>query len=236
MDHNKSFTALRRTAFVFVLVMIAQAASAQKWMPGYFIDIKGNKVEGFIYPNPGGKGPIANEGFINFKDSEKSEPYSLATSDLQSFVAGRDSFVVAHAPGNETWAKQEFDFVRVALNEEIKIYATRGAGSGGGGGKKVHVSPGVGIGGGTYGASYGGGLGISIGDGGGGNRNKLSYYYGGNTATMHHLTDENFRDIMSEAMGDEPEVVQEIQTGKYNLHSIEKLIAYFNKVKASHQQ
>jgi len=50
---------------------------------------------------------------------------------------------------------------------------------------------------------------------------------------MQHLTDANFRDIMSEAMGDEPEVVAQIQAGKYNLRSIEKLIQYFNKVKAA---
>ncbi|TWR27043.1 hypothetical protein FPZ42_08400 [Mucilaginibacter achroorhodeus] len=232
MSNNRSFK-ISRVLVAIVFMMAGQSAFAQKWLPGYFIDVKGNKTDGFIYPNPGGKGPIQGEGFINFKESEKAEPYSLATSDLQSFVAGKDSFVVAHAPGNETWNKQEFDFVRVALNEEIKIYATRGAGSGGGGGKKIHVSPGVGIGAGTYGAAYGGGLGISLGDSGGGNRTKLTYYYGGNTATMRHLTDENFRDIMSEAMGDEPEVVAQIQAGKYNLRSIEKLIQYFNKVKAA---
>ncbi|WP_377115736.1 hypothetical protein [Mucilaginibacter litoreus] len=218
------------------LVLIVQISQAQKWQPGYFTDIKGVKTQGLIYPNPGGKGPIKDEGFVSFKDDEKAEPYYLSTSDLQSFVAGKDSFVVAHAPGNETWAKKEFDFVRVALNEEIKIYATRGAGSGGGGGKKVHVSPVMGVGAGSYGASYGGGLGISLGNGGGGGgSNKLSYYYGPNTANMKHLTDENFKDIMSEAMADEPEVVEQIQANRFNLRNIEKLIAYFNKVKATHQ-
>ncbi|HEK20697.1 MULTISPECIES: hypothetical protein [unclassified Mucilaginibacter] len=231
MSNNKFFKIFSSAAIAILFSLTVQSAFAQKWLTGYFIDVKGNKTEGFIYPNPGGKGPIKGEGFINFKESEKAEPYSLSTSDLQSFVAGKDSFVVAHAPGNETWNKQEFDFVRVALNEEIKIFATRGAGSGGG--KKIHVSPGVGIGAGSYGAAYGGGLGISFGDGNGGNSNKLSYYYGGNTATMQHLTDANFRDIMSEAMGDEPEVVAQIQAGKYNLRSIEKLIQYFNKVKAA---
>lgn len=231
MSNNKFFKIFSSAAIAILFSLTVQSAFAQKWLTGYFIDVKGNKTEGFIYPNPGGKGPIKGEGFINFKESEKAEPYSLSTSDLQSFVAGKDSFVIAHAPGNETWNKQEFDFVRVALNEEIKIFATRGAGSGGG--KKIHVSPGVGIGAGSYGAAYGGGLGISFGDGNVGNSNKLSYYYGGNTATMQHLTDANFRDIMSEAMGDEPEVVAQIQAGKYNLRSIEKLIQYFNKVKAA---
>ncbi|QHS56727.1 hypothetical protein GWR56_14675 [Mucilaginibacter sp. 14171R-50] len=226
-----------KAALALLLILITSSSvMAQKWLPGFFIDIKGVKTEGFIHPNPGGKGPIKDEGFIEFKDEEKSTPYFLSTSDLQSFVAGKDSFVVAHAPGNETWAKKDFDFVRVAVNEEMKIYATRGAGSGGSGGKKVRVAPSMGVGAGTYGASYGGGLGISIGGGeGGSNNTKLSYYYGSNTANMQHLTSENFNDIMSEVMADEPEVVEQIRNNRFSLGSIEKLIAYFYKVKASHR-
>lgn len=232
-NHKKYISA---AAFIaFFMVMTSNAALAQKWLPGYFIDIKGVKTNGYIYPNPGGNGPIRGEGFIEFRDEEKSTPYALSTSDLQCFVAGRDSFVVAHAPGNETWAKKEFDFVRVAVAGSINIYATRGAGKGGGGGKKVHVSPGIGIGTGSYGTSYGGGVGISIGGDGGGDRSKMSYYYGSNTATMQHLTNENFVDIMSEVMADEPEVVEHIRAGQFNVGSMEKLIAYFNKVQASHQ-
>jgi hypothetical protein len=231
---NKGFIYI---TFIALTLLASSNAMAQKWMPGHFIDAKGMRTDGFIYPNPGGKGPFKNEGFIEFKDAEKSTSYYLSTSDLQSFVAGQDSFVVAHAPGNETWAKRDFDFVRVALNEDIKIYATRGAGSGGsGGGKKVQVSPALGVGAGSYGASYGGGVGISIGgNGDGGGSRKISYYYGENTATMKHLTNENFVDIMSEAMGDEPEVVQQIRANHFGISNIEKLIAYFKKVKASHR-
>jgi hypothetical protein len=57
------------------------------------------RYEGFIRPNPGGSGPIKNEGFIEFKDDDKATPYKLSTSDLQAYVVGKDSFVVAHAPG-----------------------------------------------------------------------------------------------------------------------------------------
>lgn len=219
------------------IISSGTTAFAQKWLPGYFIDVKGVKTNGYIHPNPGGRGPIRDEGFIEFKDEEHSTPYFLSTSDLQSFVAGRDSFVVAHAPGNKTWAKKEFDFVRVAVNEPIKIYATRGAGSGGGGGKKVLVAPAVGFGTGTYGTSYGGGVGISIGGNGdgGGNNTKLYYYYGENTASMQHLTNENFVDIMSEVMGDEPEIVAQIKANNFNIRNIEKLIAYFNRMKTSHR-
>jgi hypothetical protein len=235
--HNRYTKHLVNTSLVLLLLLAGNTAMAQKWLPGHFVDVKGVTTAGYIYPNPGGRGPFRDEGFIEFKDEEHSTPYYLSARDLQSFVAGRDSFVVAHAPGNETWAKREFDFVRVAIDEPIKIYATRGAGNGGsGGGKKVSVSPELGIGTGTYGTSYGGGVGINIGGGGGGgNNNKLSYYYGSSTATMQHLTNENFVDIMSEVMADEPEVVEQIRANHFGIKNIEKLIAYFYKVRDSHR-
>lgn len=211
---------------------------AQKWQPGHFTDAKGVMETGFIRAYPGGNGPIKNEGFIEYKETEKANPLKLSTSDLQSFVAGKDSFVVAHAPGNETWAKKDFDFVRVVIDEPLKIYATRGAGSGGGSGSGIHVAPGFGVSsGGGYGTSYGGGLGISFGGGGGGGKSsKMTYYYGSSTANMQHLTNENFIDIMSEVMGDEPDVVLRIRNGNFRLNNIEKLVDYFNKIKAGNTQ
>jgi hypothetical protein len=230
MTTNTGRTALF-AILIALLIFTTLPASAQKWQPGRFTDTKGVKVTGFVRPNPGGSGPIKNEGFIEFKSDEKANPYRLSASDLISFVAGKDSFVVAHAPGNETWAKNDYDFVRVVVNEPTKVYATRGAGSGGGG---VHLSPGVGIGTGSYGTQYGGGLGISFGGGGGGKKSKMTYYYGGSTSTMQRITNENFVDVMSEVMGDEPEVVDRIRNNLYNLSSMDKLVDYFNKLKALH--
>jgi hypothetical protein len=230
MTTNTGRPALFAT-MVALLIITTLSASAQKWQPGRFTDVKGVKISGFIRPNPGGNGPIPNEGSIEFKSDEKANPYRLSASDLISFVAGKDSFVVAHAPGNETWAKKDYDFVRVVVDEPTKVYATRGAGSGGGG---VHVSPGVGIGTGSYGTQYGGGLGISFGGGGGSKKSKMTYYYGGSTSTMQRITNENFIDVMSEVMGDEPEVVDRIRGNLYNLSSMDKLVDYFNKVKAAH--
>ena len=231
------------TVSITALLLTAPALFAQKWQPGYFTDARGMKEVGFIRPNPGGYGPIKNEGYIEFKESEKAIPTVLSTSDLQSFVAGQDSFVVAHAPGNETWAKKEFDFVRVAVNEEVKVYATRGADGGGSSGKRrVSVSPSVGVGvggGGGYGmgTAVGGGVGISIGGGGGGGKSgKMSYYYGNNTANMKHITNENFIDVMSDVMGDEPTVVERIRNNQFGLHNIEKLIVYFYKTKEANNR
>jgi hypothetical protein len=225
---------MRSILIILFFMLTVISAKSQKWQPGHFTDVKGVKTTGLIRSNPGGSGPIKNEGFIEFKEDEKANPYKLSTSDLQSFVAGKDSFVVAHAPGNETWAKKDLDFVRVVVNEEVKVYATRGAGSGGSG-RGIHVSPGVGLSTGGYGSGLGGGLGISFGGGGGGGKkSKMSYYYGSSTATMQHLTDENFIDIMSNVMGDEPEVVEHIRNRQYHLANMDKLVEYFNKVKDSH--
>jgi hypothetical protein len=225
---------MRSILIILFFMLTVISAKSQKWQPGHFTDVKGVKTTGLIRSNPGGSGPIKNEGFIEFKEDEKANPSKLSTSDLQSFVAGKDSFVVAHAPGNETWAKKDLDFVRVVVNEEVKVYATRGAGSGGSG-RGIHVSPGVGLSTGGYGSGLGGGLGISFGGGGGGGKkSKMSYYYGSSTATMQHLTDENFIDIMSNVMGDEPEVVEHIRNRQYHLANMDKLVEYFNKVKDSH--
>ncbi|HEX3385110.1 MAG TPA: hypothetical protein VHS53_07985, partial [Mucilaginibacter sp.] len=113
---------MRSILIIFFVMLIAVSAKSQKWQTGAFTDVKGNRVTGFINPYPPGKGPIKDEAFIEFKDDEKTSPYKLSASDLKSFIAGKDSFVVAHAPHNTTWSKKELDFVKVELDEETKLY------------------------------------------------------------------------------------------------------------------
>ncbi|AYL96036.1 hypothetical protein [Mucilaginibacter celer] len=219
---------MRSILFILFFVFCGISAYSQKWQPGSFTDIKGNRETGLIRTNPPGKSPIKDEGFIEFKENEKTNPYKLSASDLQSYVAGKDSFVVAHAPANETWAKEETDFVQVVLDEPVKLYMTKGGRGGGGSG--FGISPGIsaGYGSGGYGGGLGGGIGINLGGGGGrGGSSKTIYYYGENTAGMKRLTDENFEDIMSDVMGDEPEAVDKIHEHKYTLRNIDKLLAYF---------
>ncbi len=221
-----------------VSLLICVTAHAQKWQPGSFTDIKGNKVSGLIRENPTNKGPIKDEGYIEFKDDSKANPYKLSASDLKSFMIGRDSFIVAHAPGNSNWSKKELDFVQVALDEETKLYVANVATGGGGGGLGSRVQPefGGGIGTGGYGG-FGGGVGINLGGGGGGKGKVITtFYYGANTAVMQQLTPINFKDVMSDIMGDEPDVVDKIQSGQFNIYNVDKLIAYFKQVKAAHKQ
>ncbi|HWZ05143.1 MAG TPA: hypothetical protein VNX40_16110 [Mucilaginibacter sp.] len=216
----------------FILTIVSAKSYGQKWLPGHFTDVKGNIETGFIRFGAG-KAPTKGEAFIEFKEDNKAEPFKLSASDLKSFVVARDSFVVAHAPGNETWAHNDFDFVRVVLDEDIKLYAAGGVKTGGGG-SGISVEPGIGAGVGTggVGAGVGGGVSIPIGGGGGGGTyQKLVYYYGDNTANMKRLNDKNFEDIMCDMMGDYPDIVDKIHAKVYMLENIDRLIAYFKQVK-----
>jgi hypothetical protein len=213
---------------------LAIRTNAQKWMSGRFTDVNGNSQAGLIRI-PGGKGPVKDEAFIEFKEEAKANAFQLSASDLQSFVIGKDSFVVAHAPRNETWAKKEFDFVRVVLNEDIKLYL---AGASGKGSRGFEFSPGIGVGTGIGTGGYGGvgaGAGVSVpifsGDGGG-DYERTTWYFGANTAVMKPLSNENFEDIMCDIMGDEPDVVDKIHRKVYVLGNIDRLIAYFKQLRS----
>jgi len=194
--------------------------------------VKGNIQNGLIRVNPSGKAPIKDEAFIEFREDKNTEPFKLSASDLKSFVVGKDSFVVAHAPQNETWSKNEVDFVKVVLNEDpVKLYAANaGSGGGSGFGFSPGISTGLGSGGyGGFGAGLGGGISIPIGSGRKGE--KTAWYFGENTAEMKRLTNDNFEDIMTDIMGDYPDIVDKIRSKVYVLANIEKLVAYFKHVK-----
>ena len=230
------FIIMRSILIILFFMLIAVSAKSQKWQQGYFYDVKGNKETGFIWARPGGKGPIKDEAFIEFKGNNKENPYKLSASDLSSFVVGRDSFVVAAEPQTSNW-QYGMDFVKVALDEDIKLYLFRGEGNGGVGGSGIQPAFEGGIGGGTggYGGGVGAGISIPIGHGGGGKGgNRIAYYYGANTAEMKELTPLNFVDIMSDMMGDEPDIADAIRNNKYNLSNIDRLIFDFKQAKASH--
>lgn len=218
----------------FFCLFIPITTFAQKWLQGRYTDKKGNTETGMIWLKPPGKGPIPGEAFIEFKHDDKEQPYKLSASELRSMVIGRDSFAVAAEPQTGDW-QYSVDFVKVVLNEDVNLYVFRGYVNNPNSGIQPEVDAGVGAGVGGGGYGYGGGVGIGltipIGHSG---SNRTIYYYGENTARMYQLTNANFEDIMSNIMGDEPDVVEAIREKKYDLGNIDKLIAYFNKVVASH--
>lgn len=222
----------------FLLMLSSVKTFAQKWYPGHFTDTKGNIEKGLIRVNPKGKGPVKDEGYIEFRYDGKTDPFKLSAEELRSFVIGRDSFVVAHPPGLETWANNGLDFVRVVLDEDYKLYAAGGVAEGSGGGG-LSIEPGIatGIGTGGYGSGFGtavgGGVSIPVFGGGGIRYEKEVFYYGDNTADMKRLNKGNFIDIMTDIMGDYPDIVDKIRAKIYTLRNIDKLIALYNQRKLS---
>lgn len=216
-------------------MLLFLSARSQKWQPGYFYDIKGTKNSGLIRVDPGGKGPIKDEGFIEYKEDAKASAIRLSASDLRSFVSARDSFIVAAVSPGAGWSKYSLDFVKVVIDAPIRLFEAKGSSGGGSG---FGIQPGIGIGGGTggFGGGFGGGISIPIGGGGGRGSTKTIYFYGANTAEMQPITNENFIDIMTEVMGDEPEVVEKIQTKQFGLKNMDKLIAYFKQLQAQEKK
>jgi hypothetical protein len=218
----------------FMLLFLT--AKSQIWQSGRFYDVKGNMSAGLIRFGAGGRGPIKDEAFIEYKEDVKAEEMKLSASDLRSFVTGRDSFIVAAPVG---WSAYLLDFVQVAVDGPQRLFVVRGGGSGGSGSSGFKPGISIGAGGGTggggdFGGGIGGGISIPIGrggGGGGGRSGKTAYFYGENTASMKPITDENFIDVMSEVMGDEPDVVEQIQAKKYGPRSMDKLLTYFWKVR-----
>jgi len=220
----------------FLLIIISEKSQAQRWMPGHFTNIKDSVGTGLIRIDPSGRGPIKDEGFIEFKTDKKAVPFKVSASGLKSFVIGKDSFVVAHAPKTETWPGKELDFVEVVLDEDIKLYAGFG-GPGGGSGFSVGIGLGGGFGiplGRNFAAGVGGGVDVPI--IGGRGYEGIAWYYGENTAQMFRLTNENFEDIMSNIMGDYPEVVERIHRHDYFLGNVGRLVAYYKQVEQADKQ
>lgn len=228
---EKSKLNMRSSLFILLFSTIACSASAQfgggnKWEDGYFYDAAGEKILGQIVANPSGKAPEQNEAFILFRTDKGADKEHLTASMVKSFVIGRDSFTVAHAPNSEDWPGKSIDFVKVLVNEPLKLYSVNGSG---GGGLRPGFSPSIGIGGGSFGSAMGGGLGISL--GGGRGKGKSAYYYGDGPNSLTELKKDNFIPIMTEVMASEPEIVEKIKNKKYKYHNIEQLITDFNKAK-----
>ncbi len=208
----------------------AFSASAQlglnQWDDGYFYDANGQKFIGQIVVNPSGRGPQNNEGFILYRKDKGEEKETLTASMVRSFVAGKDSFTVAHAPRAENWTGRSIDFVKVLVNEPMKLYAT----TGGGGGMSPGISPSFGLGGGSFGSGIGGGLGINLGGGRGG-KGKNTYYYGDDANSLKELKRDEFIPIMSEIMASQPEIVEKIKNKKYRYGQMNQLILDFYALK-----
>lgn len=210
-----------------------------KFEQGYYYDINGQKVEGLINDNTSGKGPMPNEGYIIFKETDKAPKQQLSASMIHGFVVGADSFIVAHAPRLGAWSKYDMDFLRVVINDSTKLYTIYGSERGKesrGGGVRPSVSTGLGIGGGMGGGI---GMGLSLGSGlfgGGGGSSHAVYYYGSGVGDMVEINKQNFVAAMSEVLAAEPEAVKKVIDKKYKLGDMEALLKYYRQLREEHSK
>lgn len=235
---------MMRTSILFLILfftaaLTARAQNGKKFVPGYVVDVKGNKMTGLIQASPSGRGPIKGQGYIVYKADDKAPKTELSAGSVQYFVTGRDSFVVASAPRNAEWSRNELDFVQVLADEPVKIYALRNAGkssSGFGVSPEIGIGGGIGTGGGR-GFSYGGGgIGLSFGGGSFGGGHRTVYFAGSSPTELTEIIPENFIDVMSDVMADEPAMVEQVQSGKYHINRIESLIYEYYRMKSQHPQ
>ncbi|RKR84248.1 hypothetical protein BDD43_4478 [Mucilaginibacter gracilis] len=227
-----------KSLLILLLVSVMAITARAQFAPGYYYDINGEKVPGLINRYPSGKGIMKDEGFIEFKDDDKARPQRLSASMIHGFVVGRDSFAIAHAPRFGAWTKNELDFVQVVVSGPTNLYMIAG-GSGGDSGRPSgsRIQPMVSTGIGTGGAGMGGGIGINLGGGGGSGRGAAHnvFYYGETTGTMLPFKKETFVETMGDVMGDEPQVVEKIRDGTFNIDNIDGLVKYYKIIVASHK-
>jgi hypothetical protein len=212
------------TLILFFAISSNAQGLSSKFQQGYYYDINGQKVDGYIRTGTGKK-LVENEGYITFKEEDKAPKQNLSASMIHGFVIGRDSFIVARAPRVGSWSKNELDFMQVLVNSPLKLYAINSAG-GNDSGSGLSPSVGLGVGGGI---GLGGGISLGSNLFGGGNGHKV-YYFGSDTGSMTELKKQNFVDVMSEVMADEPEVVDKIKAKKYGMSDMEKLVKYYNEL------
>jgi hypothetical protein len=231
---------MRSLLAILSFMLICVSAKSQDWEPGYIYDTTGVKQTGFI--RFAEKSPIKDEAAIVFKQAKNSPESYFTASAIKSFVMSRDSFVVATQPNNAAW-NDYYNFVQVLFDEnELKLYAFYGepSGTASNEGSRSHFSLGLGFGGGFggYGSHFGGGVGAGFAIPlGGSNRSYpagTQFYYGINTSHMKPLNNQNFADIMSQILGDEPKIVDRLHAGKYDTGNMDKLLRDYYKEQSKH--
>lgn len=217
-----------RTILIVFLLFFHTVSNAQllglgnHWKAGYYYDVNGQKVAGLISQNPSGKSPQPGEGFIIYKAAKDAEKQKLSASMIRSFVIGRDSFTVTHNTHNELRTLNGIDFIKVVVNEPLKLYAATAAV-----GRVVNPAIGGGFG---SGGGIGGGVSINLGRGG---ASRFAYYYGTNPDMLTEVTHKNFVEILTEIMASQPAAVEKIRNKTYKFNDLPKLVAYFNQVRTS---
>ena len=185
-----------------LLSLVAIAAKAQDWKPGYYYDTTGVKHPAYIdittMDNMARYNNIKTITSDVFKVQVNSNVQEVFAFDVKAVVADADSFIVQRGFRMNRKGEIKKDtngtpyrfaaFFQVQLDRsDIKLYSQDKAGNN----------------------SF---------------TNYVDYYYGKSIDNTVWITNDNFIEVMSNIMKDSPGLVAKIQKGDFKLRKMDKLI------------
>ena len=198
---------MRYVSFLLVLLFFASSGMAQiiggSFKKGYYYDLDGQKIEGFINQKPSVVGRASKaEKAILFKSTKDAEKQLVYASDIQSYVVAADSFAVITPPA-VLRSRYQLDFARVLFDEDEKVFLI-----------EEKASPAFGIGAGTGGVMPS----VSI-----SNAKTRIYMYGTTGDSLGLLDRRNFKEVLSSILKDYPDLLNKLNNKKTGFEDIESL-------------
>ncbi|RYE16841.1 MAG: hypothetical protein EOP51_25070 [Sphingobacteriales bacterium] len=191
-------------------IFFSANAYAQKWKNGHYYDTTFTKVSGLIQ---------SKETYILFKKDKNADKIKILANDMNSYVAGTDSFIVSRMP-----EMAKIPIVKVLIDNPVKLYVAKQSAKFGWGSVLAGVAIGVGTGVAT---------GVSIAPNIGGGSAAIYFLYGYGPDDLQPLTSQNFIKVMSGIMSDNPGILEKIKDRTANINNLEEWVNFYNKEKAA---
>jgi hypothetical protein len=200
-----------KSLLFFLFLLAAVAVKAQDWQPGCYYDTTGVKHPAYIQITTMDNGArygsskiIGSEVFKIAVDA-KARPQEMYAFDVKAIVAGLDSFVVKKLfrTNRKGVVKRDTNGNPYQYAEFYKVELDHSE-------TKIYSKEKAGNN--TF-------------------TNYVDYYYGTSVNNMEWLTNDNFIEAMSKIMKDSPDLVVKIQSEKFKLRRINKLIEAYKTEK-----
>jgi hypothetical protein len=201
---------MRKILLLLCIINITISANAQftigkKWKEGLYYDLNGVKHSGFIsWKAPQTSFLKAKGDHIYYKPEKKADKIEIISDKLQSFVFGKDSFIVSK---NKLFEKKPF--LKVILNNTTtKLYSSLVTNSSS---PSMTMTP-------------SGNMAMS---GAGFQYTGTEYYFGSDPDNVTELDKKNFIEAMSNIMADKPETVERIKNKKLGYNNMSDLFYFY---------
>lgn len=186
---------------MFFFSIDTHGQSFRHYKEGFYYDSEGERIDGYLYYG------YSYKKELKYKVNEVAKREILTPKQVKGFVIEADSFIVVKNFYNEGLHggqhHHESDFAQVALTGRItllKHYSTQGSGS------SNPSTPVNGL--------------VTF----------LLKKHGSDDIITVSKNQKKFINIMSEALGDNPQIKDDILNGRYSIRNIEKLVSEYNSI------